>query len=292
MAQMDGKVVLVTGATNGIGKVTALELATMGAAVVVVGRNAAKTQAVVEEIKTLSGIPQVEGLVADLSVMNQVRRLADEFKARYNRLDVLVNNAGAVFSQRRETEDGYEMTFALNHLNYFLLTNLLLDLLKASAPSRIINVSSDAHRMPRGLNFDDLQRKNRYSLMGFAAYGDSKLANVLFTYELARRLQGTGVTANAVHPGSVATGFAHNTPGFLNRVMGLVDRFSLTPEQGARTMIYLASSPEVEGVSGKYFDKSKAVPSSKASYDEEAARRLWEISEQITGLANNKAEAV
>jgi NAD(P)-dependent dehydrogenase (short-subunit alcohol dehydrogenase family) len=222
--------------------------------------------------------------------MAQVRQLADEFKAKYNRLDVLVNNAGAVFSQRRETDDGYEMTFALNHLNYFLLTNLLLDLLKASAPSRIINVSSDAHRMTRGLNFDDLQRKRHYNLMGFGAYSDSKLANVLFTYELARRLHGTAVTANAVHPGSVATGFAHNTPGLLDQLMNIVHRFSLTPEEGARTMIYLASSPAVEGVGGKYFDKSKAVQSSQVSYDEEAARRLWEISEQMTGLVGSQTE--
>lgn len=291
MAQMDGKVVLVTGATNGIGKVTALELAKMGAAVVVAGRNSARTQAVVGEIRAASGNPNVEGLVADLSVMAQVRQLADEFKAQHDRLDVLVNNAGAVFSQRGETDDGYEMTFALNHLNYFLLTNLLLDVLKASAPARIINVSSDAHRMTRGLNFDDLNRKKKYPMMGMAAYGDSKLANVLFTYELARRLQGTGVTANAVHPGAVATGFAHNTPGLLDRVMRVMHRFSLTPEEGARTMIYLASSPEVEGINGKYFEKMKAVQSSKASHDEEAARRLWEISEQMTGLTENKAEA-
>lgn len=291
MAQMDGKVVLVTGATNGIGRVTALELAKMGATVALAGRNSARTQATVDEIKTRSGNPNVEGLVADLSVMAQVRQLADEFKAKYNRLDVLVNNVGAVFSQRRETDDGYEMTFALNHLSYFLLTNLLLDLLKASAPSRIVNVSSDAHRMSRGLNFGDLQRKHHYNLMGFGAYSDSKLANVLFTYELARRLHGTGVTANAVHPGSVATGFAHNTPGLLHQVMNIMHRFSLTPEEGARTTIYLASSPEVEGIGGKYFDKSKAVQSSKVSYDEEAARRLWEISERMTGLAGNKTEA-
>jgi NAD(P)-dependent dehydrogenase (short-subunit alcohol dehydrogenase family) len=225
----------------------------------------------------------VDGLVADLSVMAEVRKLAESFKTKYDRLDVLINNAGAVFARRRTTEDGYEMTFALNHLSYFLLTNLLLDLLKASAPSRIINVSSDAHRAPRTFDFDNLNGR-KYGAGGYMAYGQSKLANILFTYELARRLEGTGVTANVLHPGFVATGFGRNVPGMMSRIMGLLHRFALSPEAGARTTIYLASSPEVEGVSGKYFDKSKAASSSKGSHDREAQRRLWEISEEMTRI--------
>ncbi|MBI5668794.1 MAG: SDR family oxidoreductase [Chloroflexi bacterium] len=284
---MDGKVALVTGATNGIGKVTALELAKLGATVVLSGRSGDRAQATVAEIQQRSGNPNVAALVADLSVMSEVRRLADEFKAKHDRLHVLVNNAGGVFPQRRETDDGYEMTFALNHLSYFLLTNLLLDVLTASAPARIVNVSSDAHRGGR-MQFDDLNFKQTpYGIGGWKAYSQSKLANVLFTYELARRLAGSGVTANVLHPGFVATGFGRTGPGLMSRVMGLLHRFALTPEEGARTTVYLASSAEVEGVTGQYFDKSKAVPSSKTSYDEEAQRRLWAISEQMTGLAQS-----
>lgn len=280
---MTGKLVLITGATNGIGKETALGLARLGARIVMVGRSAEKTQAVVDEIKAKTGNLQMEYLLADLSSMAEVRRLADEFKGRYDRLDVLINNAGAVFASRQETIDGYEMTFALNHLSYFLLTELLLDRLKACAPSRIVNVSSDAHTFGP-MNFDDLMTKNNYSLGGFRAYGQSKLANVLFTYELARRLEGTGVTANVLHPGLVASGFGRNNGALMNLAMRIVQRFALTSERGASTSIYLASSPEVEGVSGKYFELSKAKASSKESYDVEAARKLWGISEELTGL--------
>jgi retinol dehydrogenase 12 len=280
---MNGKTVLITGATNGIGRVAALELAKMGADVVVVGRSREKTQAVVNEIRTQGG--KVDMLLADLSSLDEVRRLAAAFKSKYNRLDVLINNAGAFFSSRHETVDGYEMTFALNHLAYFVLTNELLDVLKDSAPARIINVSSDAHR-GTSLNFDDLNRKKSYSGSGFGVYSESKLANVLFTYELARRLQGTDVTVNALHPGFVATGFGHNNGGLARLAMSLIQRVAaISPEKGAETIIYLASSPEVEGVTGRYFDKSKAVRSSDQSYNEAAARRLWEVSEQMTSLA-------
>lgn len=285
MARLTGKVALITGATNGIGKVTALELAKLGATIVIVGRNREKTQATADEIRSHGGSHNVDGLIADLSVMSEVRRLADEFKARYDRLHILVNNAGAVFAQRRETDDGLEMTFALNHLSYFLLTTLLLDALKASAPARIINVSSGAHTGVKGMNFDDLQSMSAYGMSGFNAYSQSKLANILFTYELARRLQGTGVTANVLHPGFVATGFGRNSAGLMNRLMGVLHRFALTPEEGAHTTVHLASSAEVEGVTGQYFIKSKPARSSKASYDEAAQRRLWEISEQLTGIA-------
>jgi NAD(P)-dependent dehydrogenase (short-subunit alcohol dehydrogenase family) len=281
---MRGKTVLITGATNGIGKVTALEIAKMGASVVIVGRNRSRTEAVASEIKAAAGNNAVDILIGDLSSMADVRRVADEFKQKYQRLDVLINNAGAVFSNRQESVDGYEVTFALNHLSYFLLTNLLLETLKASAPSRIINVSSDAHR-GASLDFDDLQTIKSYGMGGFGAYSRSKLANVLFTYELAQRLAGTGVTANVLHPGLVATGFGHNNNVLMGLAMSVIQRlFALTPEQGAETTVYLASSPEVEGVTGKYFDKSKAVQSSSQSYDKDSARRLWEVSESMVGL--------
>lgn len=278
---MENKVCLVTGATNGIGKVTALELARRGATVVLAGRSAAKTDAVVAEIKARSGNDRVEGLVADLSTQAGVRALADAFKARYDRLDVLVNNAGAIFNERRESADGIEMTFALNHLSYFLLTHLLLDVLKASAPARIVNVSSNAH-MGSGINFDDLEFKRGY--MNFRAYAQSKLANILFTTELARRLQGTGVTANALHPGFVSSGFGRNDGSLMNIGMMLMRPFQISPEKGAETTLYLATSPEVEGVTGGYFSKRKPARTSSAARDQAAAERLWAISEQMTGV--------
>ncbi len=285
MVSMQGKTVLVTGATNGIGKITALELAKMGAQVVVVGRNRAKTEATVNEIKSASGNQQVGMLLGDLSLMADVRRIASEFKAQYPRLDVLLNNAGAWNRERQETKEGLELTFALNHMSYFLLTDLLLDMLKASAPARIVNVSSEAHRSANTVDFDDLQLKRSYGMGGFAAYGLSKLLNVLFTYELARRLNGTGVTANVLHPGFVATGFGHNNQGFLMGLFGLFQRMAaLKPEQGAETNLYLATSPEVDTVTGKYFDKCKAVASSPLSHDEAIQRKLWEVSEQLAGM--------
>jgi NAD(P)-dependent dehydrogenase (short-subunit alcohol dehydrogenase family) len=283
-ADMSGKIILITGATNGIGKVTALELAKMGASVVIVGRSRSRTEAAANEIKAASKNNLVDILIGDLSSIAEVRRVADEFKRKYQHLDVLINNAGAVFNTRQETVDGYEMTFGLNHLSYFLLTSLLLDVLKASAPSRIVNVASDAHR-GSSIDFNDLQNEKSYGMGGFGAYSRSKLANVLFTYELARRLAGTGVTANVLHPGFVATGFGHNSSKMMSLAMSMIQRlFALTPEQGAETMIYVATSPEVEGVTGKYFDKNKAVQSSPQSYDEAGARRLWEISESLVGL--------
>ncbi|HWG45798.1 MAG TPA: SDR family oxidoreductase [Gemmataceae bacterium] len=279
---MQGKTVLITGATDGIGLVATRELARLGATVVAVGRNADKTAAVVERIRLETGNPRVEGMLADLSSQRDIHRLVQQFRERHDRLHVLLNNAGALFHPRRESVDGIEMTFALNHLGYFLLTNLLLDVLKASAPARIINVSSAAHRRAK-LNFDDLQYRRRYRGMG--VYSASKLANLLFTYELARRLQGTGVTVNALHPGLVATRFAVGS-SWVGRVLrGLIWCFGISPEQGARTLIYLASSPEVEGVTGKYFQNEKMVESSPASRNEDAARRLWDISEVLTQRA-------
>lgn len=279
---MSEKIVFVTGATSGIGAVTARRLAALGATLVMVGRDREKSDRVANDIRQRTGNSKVIYLVGDLSSQKDLRRLVDEFKNHFDRLDVLVNNAGAVFLSRHESVDGIEMTLALNHLNYFLLTNLLMDRLIASAPARIVNVSSAAHNGAR-LNFDDLENKKGYN--GMRAYGQSKLANLLFTYELARRLEGKGVTVNALHPGFVASNFAKNNLGILRPLMSLIQFAAISPEEGAQTSFYLATSPGVEGVSGKYFINQKAVSSSPASYDEAAARRLWETSEQMTGLA-------
>ena len=277
---MQNKVVLVTGATNGIGYEAAKVLAGMGATIVGVGRNPQKCANAASQIKAATGNSRVEFLVADLSRQAEVRNMAGEFKRKYDRLDVLLNNAGAYFASRQTNQDGQEMTWALNHLNYFVLTDQLLDVLKASSPARIVNVSSDAHRAAKGINFEDVEFKTGYN--SWAVYGHSKLANVMFTYELARRLEGTHVTANVLHPGFVATGFGHNNGGLMRTGMSIVQKIAARkPEQGAQTSIYLASSPEVEGRSGQYFADSKATKSNEASYDVAAQQRLWELSEQM-----------
>ena len=279
---MTGKVCMVTGATSGIGRATARALAHKGATVIVVGRNPDKSAATVNQIKQQTGNPAIEFLLADLSAQAQIRQLAQQFESRYRGLDVLVNNAGAVFMKRRETVDGIEMTFALNHLGYFLLTNLLLNTLKASAPARIVNVSSELHTKAR-LDLDDLQGKQRYR--GMEAYRQSKLANVLFTYELARRLEGTDVTVNTQSPGLVATNLGQNNRGVSALMKRLVDRLiGISPEEGAQTSIYFATSPDEEGVTGQYFVRQQAVPSSKVTCDEAIARRLWQVSAELTGL--------
>jgi NAD(P)-dependent dehydrogenase (short-subunit alcohol dehydrogenase family) len=281
MAGLVGKICVVTGATNGIGKVTALELAKMGATVIVVGRNPQKTDIVVKAIQQVSGNSSVEAMIADLSAQAQVRDLAAAIQRECDHLDVLVNNAGALYLYREESVDGIEMTWALNHLSYFLLTNLLLDSLQRAPAARIVNVSSNVH-MSGSIHFNDLQfTRNR---MMMAAYPQSKLANMMFTYELARRLKDTQITANAVHPGVVGTGFAGNNGILVKFAVTLATPFMLSPERGARTSIYLASSPEVENVTGKYFVNCKARRSSRASYDEEAQRKLWRISEEMVGL--------
>src|SRR5690606_3824451 len=253
----------------------------MGATVIVVGRSAERTETVVKAIHQVSGNHNIEALIADLSAQAQVRELAAAIQRKYDHLDVLVNNAGGVFLKREQSADGIEMTWALNHLSYFLLTNLLLDTLKRAPAARIVNVASNSHTSGT-INFDDLQFTKQRSLM--AAYPQSKLANVMFTYELARRLNGTNVTANALHPGFVGTNFGSNNGVWLKVGIGLLKPFILSPEQGARTSIYLASSPEVEGVTGQYFVKCKPRRSSRASYDEAAQRRLWRISEEMVGL--------
>ena len=278
---MAGKTCLVTGATAGIGRKVALELAHMGADVVLASRNPARCAATADEIREESGNPAVEYLVADLSSQEQVRRLAQEFKERHQRLDVLVNNAGALFIRRQKSADGIEMTFALNHLSYFLLTNLLLDVLTASAPARVVNVASSSHREAR-LNLVDAHDPRRY--FGYRAYARSKLCNVLFTYELARRFEGTGVTANALHPGLVATNFMANNGPF-GRFLNFFFRIrGISIEAGAMTPVYAATSPVMEGISGKYLDKMQVVRSSHRSYDESLAAALWELSCDLTGL--------
>jgi NAD(P)-dependent dehydrogenase (short-subunit alcohol dehydrogenase family) len=277
---MEGKVVLITGGTSGIGKAGATALASVGADVVVVGRNPERGEEAVEEIRASSG-GRVDLALYDLGVQSQVRALAEEFRGRYDRLDVLVNNAGLVQSRRTETADGLETTFAINHLAPFLLTNLLLDVLKDSAPSRVLTVSSEAERWGN-IDFDDLQSRRKYR--GFPVYGMTKLANIMFTYELAGRLQGTGVTATCMHPGGVATRFGRNNGGPLALFFRAAKPFMRTPEQGADTLVWLASSPDVEGVTGRYFSDRKPIEPKKIANDPEVRRRLWEESERLTGL--------
>ena len=277
---MGGKVALVTGGTSGIGKATAMALAAMGADVVVVGRDRGRGERAAEEIRAQTG-GRVDLALADLSSQAGVRSLAGEFKRRYDRLDVLVNNAGLVQSTRTETPDGLESTFAINHLAPFLLTNLLLDTLKESAPSRVVTVSSEAERWGN-IDFDDLQSKKRYR--GFPVYGMTKLANIMFTYELAERLEGTGVTATCMHPGAVNTRFGTNNSGPMTILFRAFKPFMRTPEQGADTVIWLASSPDVEGVTGRYYSDRKPIEPKKIANDPAARRRLWEESERLTGL--------
>jgi NAD(P)-dependent dehydrogenase (short-subunit alcohol dehydrogenase family) len=282
--ELKGKVCLVTGATQGIGRATALGLAREGATLVVAGRDRARTTATVDWFRRETKNGAIESLVADLSSQADVRRLAAEFKQRHARLDVLVNNAGGVFSQRRVTVDGFEHTWALNHLGYFTLSLELLELLKASAPARIVNVASDAHF--RGhLDFDDLQAQKSYRRM--QVYCQSKLANVLFTYALARRLEGTGVTANALHPGVVASGFGQNDGGWVKWGLTLARPFLISPEEGAKTTLHLATSREVEGISSKYFSRSREKRSSEESYDTDVQERLWQVSEAQAGYAHS-----
>jgi NAD(P)-dependent dehydrogenase (short-subunit alcohol dehydrogenase family) len=281
---MQGKRVMVTGATDGIGKETARALVRMDAHVIIVGRNPGKIAATMKDLKTENGNAKIDALVADFASLEQIRNLAHDFRGRFDRLDVLVNNAGALFSARGETQDGFEQSFGVNHLAPFLLTNLLLDKLKAGAQqtgeARIINVSSAAHWLKK-LNFDDLQNQRRYS--AWRVYGQSKLANLLFTYELARQVAGTGITVNALHPGGVASNFASNQSGITKLVASLL-RFGLSPEQGAQTSVYLASSPEVKDVTGQYFINCRPARSSPASHDAAAAARLWQVSAELTRL--------
>jgi len=275
---MKSRVCLITGATSGIGRATTLALASRGAELVLLCRDRAKGEETAAAARA-AGAAKVDLLIADLSRQSEVRRAAAEFLASGRPLHVLINNAGVVNLQRTLTPDGLEATFAVNHLAYFLLTTLLLDRLRASAPARIINVASDAHKFGGPLNFDDLQNGRTYSFM--RVYGQSKLANILFTAELARRLEGSGVTANSLHPGGVSTGLGSNNGAWSRGVIALLRPFLRSPDRGAETSVYLATSPAVADVSGRYFAKSREKRPSAAAQDMDAARRLWAASETL-----------
>jgi NAD(P)-dependent dehydrogenase (short-subunit alcohol dehydrogenase family) len=285
---MDGRTVVITGGNSGVGMAAAVALAAAGAHTVIAARSESRGRQSVSDIRGASGSDLVDLVVFDLADLASVRAGASELLDRYEHIHVLVNNAGLVLSDRHETADGYEATFGTNHLGPFLLTRLLTDRLIASAPARVVNVASTAHRSARkGLDFDDLQSTGHYR--GMEAYSRSKLANILFTTELARRLSGTGVTANALHPGTVASGFARDgdASGVLAFGVKLIKPFILTPEKGARTTVYLASSPEVADTTGKYFVKCRVENPSPAAQDEAAAARLWTSSEELVEQATS-----
>jgi len=278
---MHGRLCVVTGASSGIGRETACGLAALGARVVLVSRDRDRGERARTEIIDSTGNRKVDLLLCDLASQAQVRRLAGELLDRYDEIHVLVNNAGLILSEHRMTEDGIETTFAVNHLAPFLLTNLLIGRLENSAPARVVTVASDAHQSGI-IDFDDLSGMSRYS--SWAAYGQSKLANILFTAELARRTAGTGVTANCLHPGVVHTGFSRRGPAHLRFFFKIAGRFLLTPEQGADTVLYLASASEIEGATGGYYVKRRQVQPSRTARDMSTAERLWKASQELTGL--------
>jgi len=274
------KTILITGSTHGIGEAAALALAAQGHQIILHGRKQERCQEVAQLIQQKTGNPNIVFFSADLSVLSQVKALAKQIKGCFERLDVLVNNAGNFFLTRQLSPDGFEMTWALNHLSYFVLTLELLDLLKASAPARIVNVSSGSHYGQK-LDCDPLTGLEKGIHTGLKAYGRTKLANILFTYELARRLEGQGVTANVLHPGLVRTHIWDKYGKFVRILLNIHLQRALTSEQGAQTTVYLATSPEVGWISGKYFVDCREVPSSPESHDLEAARRLWEAGEVL-----------
>jgi len=273
---MQDRVVIVTGATSGIGEVAARGLAAMGANIVIVSRSEAKTSMLAEQIRLAGG--QAQPFNADLSSMNEVRRVAREIHASYDHIDVLLNNVGAFFTSHQYSVDGLEMTFALNHVSYFLLTQQLMDLIRLGEQPRIVNVASAAH-FGGHIDFNNLQLDKGFN--GWRAYNNSKLMNVLFTYELSRRLAGSGITANVLHPGFVATNFGKSNGGIFKPIFGMIYAGALTSEEGAQTSIYLASSSEVDGISGKYFVNSQPAKSSEESYSNTAAARLWDVSTEL-----------
>jgi retinol dehydrogenase 14 len=279
-ASMTGKTVLITGGTGGIGRAAAIGLASMGARVGITGRDLGRAQRAAAEIASESGNGTVDVFVADMSSQAEVRRSASEVLAAYPRLDVLLNNVGGFWAHRHMTADGLEHTFALNHLAPFLLTSLLAERLIASAPSRVVTVSSAAQGMGE-IDFDDLMGERSYS--GQRAYNQSKLANVMFTYELARRFAGTGVTATALHPGMTNTAFSAEDPA-LGLLVAVIRPFMASPERGADTAVYLASSPDAEGVTGKYFAKRRPKRTNASSYDTATAARLWRVSADLVGI--------
>lgn len=278
---MRDKIVVVTGGTDGIGKVTARELAAQGAQVTIIGRNAAKGDTVMREIRALTGNEHVDFLLADLSSRRGVLQAGSALNERFGHIDVLVNNAGAMFQSRQLSIDGIEMTLALNHLGYFHLTSQVIGLLKEADQGRVVNVASAAHARMK-LDMSDLQMERNYS--GWIAYGRSKLANIHFTHELARRLQGTRVTANCLHPGFVASSFGNNNGSIFRLLIGAAKRVAAIPEdEGAKTSLYLATSPDLRLVTGKYFDKCREARSSPESHNEAIERELWERSEVLCG---------
>jgi retinol dehydrogenase 14 len=277
---MIGKTVLITGGTGGIGRAAAVGLASLGARVGITGRDRERAEVAAAAIIQESGNPSVDVFVADMSSQAEVRRLADEVLAAYPRLDVLLNNVGGFWAHRHVTADGLEHTFALNHLAPFLLTNLLLDRLVASAPARVVTVSSGAQSMGT-VNFDDLMGEQKYS--GSRAYNQSKLANVMFAYELAKRLEGTRVTSTALHPGLTSTAFSAEDPA-LGLLVTLLRPFMKSPKRGAETPVYLASSPEAEGLTGQFFANRKVKTSHTSSYDAAITGRLWQVSADLVGL--------
>ena len=279
---MKGKTVVITGATSGIGEVAAIELARQGARIVFVARDRSRAERLMAELAAANPDAKHASHLADLSRLAEMKRLAGVIAAAEPAIDVLINNAGAMFASREVTADGLEMTFAVNHMAYFVVTNLLLGRLKSTPGARIVSTASDAHKSGR-LDFNDLQSEKSYA--GFRVYGTSKLCNILFTRELARRIKGTGVTANCLHPGFVATRFGDNSGGLLGFGIGVAKRLAaLTPEQGAKTITYLASSKEVEGKSGGYYHKCAPATPNRAAQNDVDAKRLWEISEKLSGV--------
>lgn len=285
MVEEAQRVALITGANTGIGLETARGMAERGFEVVLAARDKAKGEAALADIRSTVKDARLGLLELDLSSLDSVRRAATAFLEAHRRLDVLINNAGLILGDRRETEDGFESTFGINHLGHFLLTNLLLERLKASAPSRVVNVASDAHRVSKGLDFEDLMRVRR-TYAGMPVYGDSKLANILFTRELARRLEGTGVVAHAVHPGVVRTRFAADgdVEGLFATLVKIAGPFMLTPAKGAQTSIHVATSEQAGACTGLYWAKSRKKAPTKYAQDDDAARRLWEVSAELVKL--------
>ena len=279
---MKDKIVVITGATSGIGQVAAEKLASMGARIVQIARNRDRGEAAMKRLRDIAPNAAHSIYYADLSRISEMKRVAVEIAAAEPRIDVLINNAGAMFGSRQLTEDGLERTFALNHVSYFILTNGLRERLVASAPSRVVNTASDAHERAK-LDFDDLQSAKGYG--GFKIYGRSKLCNILFTRELARRLAGTGVTTNCLHPGFVATRFGDQSGGWFSVVVRVAKHFALSPKQGAETLVYLASSPDVAGVTGQYFHKCAIATPSREAQDDVNAKRLWVETAKLTGMA-------
>jgi NAD(P)-dependent dehydrogenase (short-subunit alcohol dehydrogenase family) len=277
---MQGKTVVITGATSGIGEVAACALAQQGARIILIARDRSRGEQTLERLEAVAPGRNHVAHYANLSRLAEMKRAAEAIAGSEPQIDVLINNAGALFATRQVTGDALEMTFATNHIAYFLVTNLLLERLKATPGARIVSTASDAHKRAK-LDFDDLQMEKGYS--GFGMYGRSKLMNILFTRELSRRLAGSGVTANCLHPGFVATRFADASGGLTSLVVKAAKRFALTPEEGAKTIIYLASSPEVNGITGKYFQKCKQLMPTAEAQNDADAQKLWDISLQLTG---------